>query len=625
MRRLASVFVLTAGVTLAQNVTPGPGVEYIKANYTKYEFQIAMRDGKKLFTSVYVPKDDSERWPIMFDRTPYSVAPYGIDNYRAAMGPSEKFVREKFIFVYQDVRGRNASEGVFVDMRPQVPNKRGPQDVDESSDTYDTIEWLVHNIPNNNGKVGMWGISYPGFYTAAGVIDAHPALVCASPQAPISDWFVGDDFHHNGALYLPHAYRFFNGFGRPRPVPIKPPAPPPGGPPQPTDWVDAYTFYLRIGPLANVNEKYFKNDVAFWNDMMKHPNDDEFWQARNLRPHLKNIKPAVMTVGGWFDAEDLFGALEVYKSIEKQSPGANNTLVMGPWYHGGWSRSDGESLGWVHFGSKTAEFYRENIELPFFNHWLKGKDAKLPEAYVFETGRNVWRKEDAWPPKSARAASLYLHAGGKLSFDAPSDAGSFDEYVSDPEKPVPYISGQAAGMTREHMTEDQRFAASRTDVLVFQTEELTGDVTFAGPLTPSLFVSTSGTDSDFVVKLIDVYPDDYPDEKPCSGCVRMAGYQQLIRGELFRGRFRKSYEKPEAFTPGRVEKIEYAMPDIYHTFRQGHRIMIQIQSSWFPLVDRNPQKFVDIYNAKASDFQKAVERVYHSRDAASKVMVNVVK
>ncbi len=356
-----------ASLALAQ------GVEFIKANYTKYEYQLAMRDGKKLFTSVYVPKDDSQRWPIMFDRTPYSVAPYGIDNYRAAMGPSEKFVREKFIFVYQDVRGRNMSEGEFVNMTPHLDKKSGPKDIDEASDTYDTIEWLVKNIPNNNGKVGMWGISYPGFYTAAGVIDAHPALVCASPQAPISDWFVGDDFHHNGALYLPHAYRFFNGFARPRPVPVIPPppanAPPaPGAPQPPATWVDAYTFFLRIGPLTNVNEKYFKNDVAFWNEMMKHPNNDEYWQARNLRPHLRNIKPAVMTVGGWFDAEDLFGALEVYKSIEKQSPGANNTLVMGPWFHGGWARGDGEFLGNVHLntmpGRRRAPGRRSSIFAP---------------------------------------------------------------------------------------------------------------------------------------------------------------------------------------------------------------------------------------------------------------------
>ncbi len=593
------------------------GIEFIKANYTKYEYQIAMRDGKKLFTSVYVPKDDSEKWPIMFDRTPYSVAPYGIDNYRAALGPSEKFARDKFIFVYQDVRGRNMSEGTFRDMTPQIAVKRGAQDVDESSDTYDTIDWLVKNIPNNNGRVGMWGISYPGFYTAAGVIDAHPALKAASPQAPISDWFIGDDFHHNGALYLPHAYGFFNGFGRPRP---EPKIPTPGAPPNP-NWVDAYTFFMRIGPLSNVNEKYYKNDVAFWNEMMKHPNYDEFWQARNLRPHLKNIKPAVMTVGGWFDAEDLFGALEVYKNIEKQSPGATNTLVMGPWFHGGWAgRSDGESLGNVHFGAKTSEFYRDNIEFPFFAFHLKDKgDPKHPEAYVFETGTNVWRKYDAWPPKNARQESLYLQAGGKLSFTASTD-DAFDEYVSDPEKPVPYIAEQASGMTREHMTEDQRFASSRTDVLVYQTEPLDHDVTVAGPLKPSLFVSTSGTDSDFVVKLIDVYPDDYPDNNPNPAGVRMGGYQQLVRGELMRGRFRNSYSKPEPFTPGKQEKVEYVMPDINHTFRQGHRIMVQVQSSWFPLADRNPQTFVDIYNAKAADFKKATERVYHK----SRVMVTVV-
>jgi putative CocE/NonD family hydrolase len=599
----------------------GQGVDFIKANFTKYEYKIAVRDGKKLFTSVYVPKDDSEKWPIMFDRTPYSVAPYGIDNYRAALGPSEKFARDKFIFVYQDVRGRNMSEGTFRDMTPQIASKKGPQDVDESSDTYDTIEWLVKNIPNNNGRVGMWGISYPGFYTAAGVIDAHPALKAASPQAPISDWFAGDDFHHNGALYLPHAYRFFNGFGRPRP---EPKIPTPAAPADP-NWVDAYTFFLRIGPLSNVNEKYYKNDVAFWNEMMKHPNYDEFWQARNLRPHLKNVTPAVMTVGGWFDAEDLFGALEVYKSIEKQSPGANNTLVMGPWFHGGWGgRSDGESLGNVHFGAKTSDFYRDNIEFPFFAFHLKGKgDPKLPEAYVFETGTNVWRKYDAWPPKNVRSTSLYFQSGGKLSFTAPS-SDSFDEYISDPDKPVPYIAGQASGMTREHMTEDQRFAASRPDVLVYQTEPLTSDVTIAGPLTPSLFVSTTGTDSDFVVKLIDVYPDDYPDNTPNPAGVRMGGYQQLVRGELMRGRFRNSYSKPEPFTPGKTEKVEYVMPDINHTFRQGHRIMVQVQSSWFPLADRNPQTFVDIYNAKASDFKKATERIYHSPTASSRVIVTVV-
>ncbi|SPF39449.1 Peptidase S15 [Candidatus Sulfopaludibacter sp. SbA4] len=601
------------------------GLDYIKAHYTKYEYRIAMRDGKKLFTSVYLPKDAvarsdaSQKYPIMLDRTPYNVGPYGVDNYKAALGPSEKFAKEGFIFVYQDVRGRYLSEGEFRDMTPHLDQKRGPQDVDESSDTYDTIDWLIKNLPDNNGNVGMWGISYPGFYTAAGIIDAHPALKAASPQAPITDWFVGDDFHHNGALYLPHMFRFFAGFGHPRPVPTVPqPAAAPANLP------DAYSFFLSLGPLSNINEKHFKNDVAFWTQMTQHPDYDEFWQARDLRRHLKNIKPAVMTVGGWFDAEDLFGALNTYKEVEKNSPGANNMLVMGPWFHGGWARGDGDVLGAVRFGSKTSQFYRDEIEFPFFDHWLKGKpDPKLPEAYVFETGTNQWRREDAWPPRDAQPKSLYLHPDGKLSFETPKESAAFDEYISDPSKPVPYIGGQAPGMTREHMVEDQRFASTRTDVLTYQTDELTGDVTFSGPLAPSLFVSTSGTDSDWVVKLIDVYPEDYPNPDPNPLGLHMGGYQQLVRGEIFRGRYRNSFSKPEAFVPGKMEKVEYVMPDIDHCFRQGHRIMLQIQSSWFPLADRNPQKFVDIYNAKAADFVKATERVYRSASAASCVRVRV--
>jgi putative CocE/NonD family hydrolase len=598
----------------------GQGLEFIRAHYTKYEYLIPMRDGKKLFTSVYVPKDASQKYPIMLDRTPYSVAPYGVDTYRPTLGPSEKFAREGFIFVYQDVRGCYMSEGEFVNMRPQIDHKRGPQDVDESSDTWDTVDWLVKHVPNNNGAVGIWGISYPGFYTAAGIIDAHPAVKAASPQAPITDWFIGDDFHHNGALYLPHAYGFLSFFGHPRPEPGPPrPFAPQGNQP------DVYSFFLGLGPLSNVNEKYFKNDVAFWTEMMQHGTYDEYWQARNLRPHLRNIKPAVMTVGGWFDAEDLFGALNTYKEIERGSPGANNILVMGPWFHGGWARSDGDALGAVRFGSKTAQYYRDEIEFPFFNYWLKGKgDAKLPEASVFETGTNQWRREDAWPPKNARPKTLYLHPEGKLSFDPPRETGqASDEYISDPAKPVPYIGGQSTGMAREHMVEDQRFASTRTDVLTYQTDELTQDVTLAGPLTPALFVSTSGTDSDWVVKLIDVYPENYPNPDPNPAGLHMGGYQQLVRGEIFRGKFRNSFSKPEPFVPGKMEKIEYVMPDINHCFRPGHRIMIQIQSTWFPLADRNPQKFVDIYNAKPADFVKATERVYRSAGAASGVKVLV--
>ena len=602
----------------------GQGVDYIKANYTKYEFQIPMRDGVKLFASVYAPKDDSQPWPIMFDRTPYSVSPYGVDNYKTTLGPSDLFPKEKFIFVYEDVRGKMMSEGKFVDMRPQLTKYSGPSDIDESTDTYDTIEWLVKNLPNNNGKVGMWGISYPGFYTAAGLIHAHPALKCASPQAPIADWFIGDDFHHNGALYMPHAFGFFSsGFGKDRPEPT------PKAATRPDPSVigsDGYRFYLNMATLPNANEKYLKNDVAFWNELMKHGTYDEFWQARNLRPHLKDIKPAVMTVGGWFDAEDLFGALNVYKSIEQSSPAASNMLVMGPWFHGGWSRSDGSALGNVQFGSKTAVFYRENIELPFFKYWLKGAaDPKLPEAYVFETGTNQWRKFDSWPPKSVAKRSLFFHSNGTLSFEAPGAGDQpFDEYISDPAKPVPFIPGQAPGMTREHMTDDQRSASTRTDVLVYQTEPLKTDITIAGPVWPNLQVSTTGTDSDWIVKLIDVYSDDYPDPNPNPTGIRMAGYQQLIRGEVMRGKFRDSYEHPAPFVPNQVTKVAYTMPDVFHTFRKGHRIMVQVQSSWFPLIDRNPQKFMDIYNSKLTDFQKATQRVYHSRAAASLVEVDVL-
>jgi putative CocE/NonD family hydrolase len=620
IRTIGIAVILLIRIGLGPVPLKAQGLEFVKANYTKFDYRIPMRDGKKLFTSVYVPKSQAERWPILLERTPYGVGPYGKDAYREALGPSAKLARDRYIFVYQDVRGRNLSEGEFSDMRPESETRRNPHDVDESSDAYDSIEWLLKNIPNNNGRVGLWGISYPGFYAAAGLINAHPAVKCASPQAPVSNWFLGDDFHHNGALYLVHTFRFFNLFGRPR---VEPGVQDSNAPANP-NWPDAYPFFLQLGPLRNVNDQYFKNDVPFWNEIVKHPNYDEFWQMRNLPPHLRNVKPAVMSVGGWFDAEDLYGALNVYRSIETQDPRAVNTLVMGPWYHGAWAIGDGDGLGDISFASKTAEFYRDNIEFPFFSHYLKGRtNPQLPEAYVFETGRNEWHKEDTWPPKGARPASLYCHAGGKLSFNAPASEG-FDEYVSDPSKPVPYTNGQSSGMKPEHMTGDQRFAATRPDVLVYQTDPLASDVTVAGPVIPSLFVSTTGTDSDFVVKLIDVFPDDAPDNDPNPAGVRMAGYEQLVRGEVMRGRFRKSYQNPQPFVPGEVDKVEYTMPDIYHTFQRGHRIMVQIQSSWFPLVDRNPQKFVDIYTAKDSDFQKATERVYCSRSSSSRVILNIL-
>ena len=591
---------------------------FIRSSYTKYEFQVPMRDGKRLFTSVYAPKDTSQTYPILLDRTPYSVAPYGADNYKTSLGPSESFARSLYIFVYQDVRGRMMSEGDFVDMRPFIPNKKGPQDVDEASDAYDTIEWLVKNISNNNGKVGIWGISYPGFYTAAAMIDAHPALKAVSPQAPIGDWFVGDDFHHNGALYLPHMFRFMASFGLARPDPTTK-----SGPHFDFGTEDGYDFYLhQAEPLSKITDTLYAHKVGWWDEIIQHPNYDAFWKARSLPQHLKDIKPAVLTVGGWFDAEDLWGALHTYASANKLSPQGDVKLVMGPWCHGCWARTDGDHLGNVWFGAKNSVYYREHVEFPFFEHYLKGKpDPNLAEATVFETGTNQWRQYDAWPPKNTKKVSLYLSAEGKLSF-APEPGAAYDEYVSDPAKPVPFITDTAIGMTREHMTDDQRLAGRRTDVLAYQTDPLDRDITFSGPIDPTLFVSTSGTDSDFVVKLIDVYPNDFQGPDPNPKEIQMGGYQQLVRGELFRGRFRNSYEKPEAFEPNKITKVAYAMPDINHTFRRGHRIMVQVQSTWFPLVDLNPQKFVpNIYLARPDDFQKATQRVYHSKDAQSHIDV----
>lgn len=608
------------------------GRDAVRARYTKYEYRIPMRDGVKLFTSVYVPKDagGSRRYPVLLNRTPYSVAPYGSDAYRDGVGPSEAAAKEGFIFVYQDVRGRFLSEGQFVDVRPHNPAK-GPKDVDESSDTWDTIEWLLKKLPWDNGRVGMWGISYPGFYASMGTIDAHPALVATSPQAPIADWFIGDDFHHNGAFFLPHAFNFLSSFGKPRPEPTTKREARFDHKTQ-----DGYRFFLDAGPMPSYDRKYLKGEVAFWKEILSHDTYDAFWQARNTRPHLKGVRPAVLTVGGWFDAEDLFGALETYKAIERQSPGASNRLVMGPWSHGGWAGGTGEALGKVRFGQETAPFFQERIELPFFRHHLKGgDDPKLPEAYVFETGRNEWRALDAWPPLDAKPLELFLSARGRLSKNGPADAGeAFDEYVSDPAKPVPFIEETSIGMTAEYMVGDQRFASRRPDVLVYETEPLEEDLTIAGPITASLRVSTTGTDADWVVKLIDVYPDDYPvqpdegvrpgrgDDAPRHS--KMGGYQQLVRGEPFRGKFRKSFEAPEPFVPGQVEKVEFAMPDAFHTFRRGHRVMVQVQSSWFPLVNLNPQGFVKINEATEADFRKATQRVWRTAAQPSLVRLHVV-
>jgi len=594
---------------------------YVRDHYTKIERSIPMRDGVKLFTAIYVPKE-AGKYPFMISRTPYTVAPYGADKYKTALGPSSLFLKEGFIFVYQDVRGKWMSEGEFVDVRPHKDNKRGKKDIDESSDTYDTIDWLIKNIPNNNGKAGIYGISYPGFYSTASLPGAHPGLKAVSPQAPVTDWFQGDDFHHNGAFFLNDAFSFYSTFGVPRPKPITP-----DQGPKPFNFPikDSYRFYLELGALKNVKDKYFADSIKFWNDLMAHGNYDAFWEARNIRTHLKNIKPAVLVVGGFFDAEDAFGALNTYKAIEKQSPASTNNLVMGPWFHGGWARGTGASFGDISFGQETSTWYQKNVEFPFFMKYLKNaSDPQLSEATIFLTGSNEWKKFATWPPKDTETRTLYFQPGGKLAFTAPSASESFDEYVSDPANPVPYQAGVQSRRTREYMIDDQRFAARRPDVKVYQTDVLTEDLTLTGPLMANLSVSTTGTDADYVVKLIDVYPEDETAESPADKSEIMAGYEMLVRGEVMRGKFRNSFAKPEPFVPGQVTQVKYSIPDVAHTFKKGHRIMIQVQNSWFPLVDRNPQKFVDIYTADDKDFQKATHRIYHDATHASSVAVTVL-
>jgi putative CocE/NonD family hydrolase len=603
-------------------------LDSVKANYTKYEFKVPMRDGVKLHTTVFVPKDDSQTYPFLMQRTPYDCAPYGVDKYPDRVGPGLAYQKSGYIFVEQDVRGRWMSEGTFTDMRPHIPNKK-PNETDESSDTYDTIEWLLKNIKGHNGKVGQWGISYPGFYTVAGMIDAHPALKASSPQAPVTDWFIGDDWHHNGALFLPHVFNFMPRFGKPRPEPTTkyPYLPFEHGTP------DGYKFFLDMGPIKNADAKFFKGEIGFWKDVFQHPNYDDWWKAKNIRQHVKNIKPAVLTVGGWFDAENLFGALETFKASEANSPPKFNSIVMGPWSHGQWNGDACEKLGDVSFNAKTGDFYREKIEFPFFEFHLKGKgENKVPKAWMFETGTNVWRRFDAWPPTQGTMFDLGFRGDGEF-FLAPTRVpdpslakkGGFDEFVSDPAKPVPFIGKTVINMAREYMTADQRFAANRPDVLVYQTPVLDKDTTIAGPIEVDLWVSTTGTDADFVVKLIDVYPDDFPDANPNPTEVKMGGYQQLVRGEPFRGKYRNSFEKPEPFKPGEVARIKFTMPDSLHTFRPGHRIMVQVQSTWFPLVDRNPQTFTNIYEADEKDFRKATHRVYRDAEHPSKVTVRVLK
>ena len=631
---IAALAAAALSAALAAQQPDPPQENFVKSHYTKYEFRIPMRDGKHLFTAVYVPKAsafpaDAGPYPFLMDRTPYSASPYGEDQYPARLGPSDEFEKGGYIFVYQDVRGRWMSEGTFQEMTPHIDEKKSSNDVDDSSDTSDTIDFLLKHVANNNGKVGIWGISYPGFYTSASMIDSHPALVAVSPQAPMTDLFLGDDSYHNGAFMLSANFSFYAGYFQQQTAPEKP------HPVIPFEYgtPDAYQFYLNAGNLDQLDKKYLNNTNWLYTDQAHHSTYDAYWVKRDLSRHMKNIHCAVLVVGGWYDAEDLSGPYKTFYATQKFNPETPVTLVEGPWVHGGWARGDGGHLGDIQFNANTAEYFRANIQFPFFEHYLKGRgNYTQPKAIVFETGANVWHSLGSWPPKAVAPKTLYFHANGKLSFDPPAEASGVDSYVSDPAHPVSFTGYTTDDVPQRYMVDDQRFASYRPDVLVYQTDVLTEDVTIAGPISPKLKIASSGTDSDFDVKLIDVYPDDAPDpaDTPTgkrildAPPIRMGGYQQLLRGEPMRAKFRSSWEKPEPLTPGKITEIDYTMPDLYHTFRAGHRIMIQVQSTWFPLTDRNPQTFTDIPTAKPEQFVKATEQVFHQKDAASGVEVLVL-
>jgi uncharacterized protein len=601
---------------------------WMATNYTKQEIMIPMRDGVKLYTAVYAPKSTTEKHPILMMRTPYSCSPYETSmSSRVYKTHWVNYIKEGYIIVQQDVRGKYMSEGNFVDIRPFEKDKEKRKGViDEASDTYDAIDYLVKKIPNNNGRVGMFGISYPGFYSTMGALSNHPSLKAVSPQAPVTDWFMGDDFHHNGAFALLDGFDFYYSFGKPRPQPTTKHEPDFNYPTK-----DNYDFFLKTGAIKNFS-KYFTAEIKFWEDLRKHPDYDEWWKARDARRACYNIKPAMLVVGGTFDAEDCYGAWNLYKAIEKQSPTTDNKVVMGPWFHGGWSRGMGASLGNVRFGSKTSEYYQTTMELPFFNYHLKGMGSlsDIAEANVFFTGENQWKQFNQWPPKEVKNVDYFLNEGGVISNEAPVSNVSHSSYISDPNHPVPYTEDVHLKRTREYMSDDQRFAARRPDVLTFVTPVLTDDITLAGTLQADLKVILSTSDADFVVKLIDVFPDDFKYDsavccKTATNEAVMSGYQMLVRGEIMRGRYRNSFEKPEAFVLNKPETVKFDLPDVAHVFKKGHKLMVQIQSTWFPLFDRNPQQFVNPYNCGDNDFIKSEIKLMHQSNFASKLTLPIVK
>lgn len=621
-KQLLLILFLLPFFTNAQN-TVTSDTSWIRNNYLKTEKTIPMRDGVKLYTVIYTPKDSGQAYPILMQRTPYSAGPYGSGSYRRRIGPNATLMQEKYIFVYQDARGRYKSEGDFREMTPAIANKKSKTDVDESSDTYDSIEWLLKNT-KNNGKVGIYGISFPGYYSSAALPDAHPALKAVSPQAPMSDEFIGDDCYHNGAFFLMDNFGFYNGFDGPKSA---------NGENYKSFFKvnnsDSYQFFLDFGPLKKANTSaYFSDPKSVWRQVTAHPVYDEFWQSRNIKQHLKNVKPAVLVVGGWFDAEDLYGALKTYAAIEKQSPENNARLVMGPWTHGGWAGPSWKSFANYQFGSDLNKYYQDEIETKFFNFYLKDKGSfDQAEVTVFETGSNQWKNYNVWPPQNSQPVPYYFAGQGKLSDKKPDAAKSASEYESDPAKPVPYTNVISARRNNEYMAEDQRFAAQRPDVLVFQTDSLANDLTLTGEIAANLFVSMTGSDADFIIKVIDVWPTGSTITPGQEGQrpVQMGGYQQMVRAEVFRGKFRNSFSKPEPFAKDKIEKVSFKLNEVAHTFKKGHKVMVQVQSSWFPLVDRNPQKFTNIFEANEEDFQKSKIMIHHDATNSSNVVLPVLK
>lgn len=586
---------------------------WAKANYTKREVMIPMRDGVFLYTAIYEPKTLQMPSPILMLRTPYRCVPYGPSMNNTLWTQWYLYAREKYTFVFQDVRGTGNSKGVFDNIRPIGSVNEKKQRIDEATDTYDAVDWLIKNIKNTNGNVAIIGSSYPGFYAMMGGLSGHPAIKAVVPEAPVTDWFMGDDLHHNGALMLTDAFRFLTNFDR-----VNYPGQNPLRAYKPYNSSDEYSFFLHLGALKNISH-LIQDSVRFWHQMLDHPTYDYWWQERNVRRACNNIRPAVLIVGGLFDAEDCFGAWELYKAIRKQSPSTPLSLVVGPWWHGAWNKPRVDAFGNISFGSNTAAYYRENIEFPFIQGYVKpGWSIRPAQVNCFVTGENAWRTYPHWPPAQSEPCSLYLQANAKASFQEPKPLNSSTTYISDPANPVPYTLKIGRSRSKEYMIEDQSFVQSRSDVLCFTTDVLENNVTVVGSPQIELFVSSSTTDADFIVKIIDEFPQvGAPDGIYYS----LNGYQMLIRGDVMRARFRNSFEHPEALVANQMTKVSFVMTDISHVFKKGHRIQIQVQSSWFPLVDRNPQKFVNIASCEDADFIPATIKIFHQADAASRIIL----